>query len=262
MKENLIYHYCRMEAFFNIINSKKIWLSDALKTNDLFELRWILEIMNMPNIGVTIDNFRNEYEYWLKTYMRPHIACFSKNGDLLSQWRGYANDGKGIAIGFDKRYFEGISDLENKETVLKEVVYELEKQRLLLDKYISTSQIEKFYELNKELDVASIVMVRDIVEYGLIFKHHSFIEEDEFRLIHGFGKLTIESENIKFRPLDNNLVSYVEIPLDIESEYYPIKEVVVGPKNISDIRDIKDFVERKFGINREVKVTRSVSSYR
>lgn len=28
--------------------------------------------------------------------------CFSEDGDLLSQWRGYASDATGIAIGFSR----------------------------------------------------------------------------------------------------------------------------------------------------------------
>ncbi len=30
------------------------------------------------------------------------IGCFSNHGDSLSQWRAYAEDGKGVSIGFDK----------------------------------------------------------------------------------------------------------------------------------------------------------------
>lgn len=29
-----------------------------------------------------------------------YAACFSEEKDLLSQWRGYANNGAGVAIGF------------------------------------------------------------------------------------------------------------------------------------------------------------------
>jgi hypothetical protein len=34
--------------------------------------------------------------------MMTFVACFSEAGDLLSQWRGYANDAQGISIGFYK----------------------------------------------------------------------------------------------------------------------------------------------------------------
>ncbi|WP_416152053.1 DUF2971 domain-containing protein [Pseudomonas sp. Bout1] len=30
-------------------------------------------------------------------------TCFSKAGDVLSQWRAYADDGQGYAIGFDSK---------------------------------------------------------------------------------------------------------------------------------------------------------------
>lgn len=32
-----------------------------------------------------------------------YISCFSEDGDLLSQWRGYADDGKGLSIGFNRK---------------------------------------------------------------------------------------------------------------------------------------------------------------
>jgi hypothetical protein len=44
----------------------------------------------------------------LELYKIPNIiqrkmflTCFSENGDLLSQWRAYGNNGDGVAIGFD-----------------------------------------------------------------------------------------------------------------------------------------------------------------
>jgi hypothetical protein len=30
--------------------------------------------------------------------------CLSEDGDLLSQWRGYAADASGVSIGFSKEY--------------------------------------------------------------------------------------------------------------------------------------------------------------
>ena len=35
--------------------------------------------------------------------------CFSESEDQLSQWRGYAQNGKGLAIGFDKRILEELN---------------------------------------------------------------------------------------------------------------------------------------------------------
>jgi len=43
------------------------------------------------------------------------VACFSAADDLLSQWRAYADDGCGFAIGFNARYFEKLLTLYNHE---------------------------------------------------------------------------------------------------------------------------------------------------
>lgn len=264
MEDNgIIYHYCRMESFFNIIKGKSIWLSDALKTNDFLELKWILEVLNFPNISTDLESFKLEYEYWVRTFYRPHIACFSTEGDVLSQWRGYANDGKGVAIGFNRNYFESISNPENKETKLIDVVYDEVEQRQKLGKLMKSIDIEQFHKINSNLEgLSSIVLIQQIIEYGLFFKHYSFREEKEIRLIHGFGEVSAESESIKYRSTEDNLISYMEIPLNIENEFPPIREIVLGPKNKADERDVKNFYQRIFGIQREIKITRSMSSYR
>ena len=44
MKANksIVYHYCDLNAFLNIIQSKKLWLSDVNKSNDKEEGRYLL----------------------------------------------------------------------------------------------------------------------------------------------------------------------------------------------------------------------------
>jgi hypothetical protein len=262
MEDRTIYHYCNTECFFNIVKSKNIWLSNAFKTNDFMELKWILEIIQLPNIGTNLESFKKEYEDWVRTFMRPHIACFSTIGDLLSQWRGYADDGKGVAIGFSQNYFESISKLENKETFINDVVYDQYTQEQLLIKFLKEIGIEEFHFNNSHFEgVSSMVLASEIIKYGLIYKHHSFKEENEVRIIHGFHQLIADSESINYRTTDNNIISYIELPLDINNQC-PIKEVIIGPKNMADERDVKDFVQGVFGINNDINVKRSVSSYR
>jgi len=36
--------------------------------------------------------------------------CLSENGDLLSQWRGYAGNATGVAIGFSAEYLNFLSE--------------------------------------------------------------------------------------------------------------------------------------------------------
>lgn len=140
MKDKIIYHYCSMDSFFGIIANKNIRLSNAYKANDYTELECIFSIMENSMAGVFktefVSSLRKSYRAWLETYFRPHIACFSKEGDLLSQWRAYANDGKGISIGFNRKYLESVKILDNKEFEIVDFVYrckekEKEKEKLL-----------------------------------------------------------------------------------------------------------------------------------
>ena len=44
-KPKVLYHYCSVEAFYNIIKNHSIWLSDLRKTNDEKELIWVKGIV-------------------------------------------------------------------------------------------------------------------------------------------------------------------------------------------------------------------------
>lgn len=262
--KDIIYHYCKMESFFKIISSKTIWLSNAYKTNDFREIKYLLEILQSkyPKIDTDFESFKQEYEEWTKFYMRPHIACFSLEGDLLSQWRGYANDGNGVSIGFDRDYFENISKLENRETKINEIIYEPQHQIDMLIDFMEDIKIEEFARMNRNFDgIASTVLISELIHFGLIFKHPSFMEENEVRIIHGYNELIAESESINYRATTNDLISFVDIPIN-QNNICPIVEVVLGPKNISDEKDIKDYIQGIYGVDKDIIVKRSESSYR
>lgn len=182
---------------------------------------------------------------------------------MLSQWRGYANDGTGVAIGFNRDYLEGISNLDNKETILKDVIYDKNEQKMLIDKLIKTSEIEKFHELNINFEgLASTVFIQYIADYGIVFKHFSFTEEQEVRLIHGHGEMPAETNSLQYRASADNLISFVDIPLQYPYEVPVINEIILGPKCKAEINDVREFVQQKFGIENNIVVKRSSSSYR
>lgn len=97
----ILYHYCSVETFYNIITNKTLWLTDSFSTNDYMENSWINKIISdiLPNYindgnRQQFDNIFKQYE--VNNYI-PFITCFSEDGDTLSQWRAYANDGSGVA---------------------------------------------------------------------------------------------------------------------------------------------------------------------
>ena len=42
-----------------------------------------------------------------------YITCFSRNGDLLSQWRAYGDDGRGVSIGFNSKLLYKVDSSKN-----------------------------------------------------------------------------------------------------------------------------------------------------
>lgn len=89
----------------------------------------------MNDWSITIAIFRLRYRFKkikslleyartpgaIQMYTRPlgaypeYIACFSKNPDSVSQWIAYADNGQGIAIGFDEEEFERLAVEEGLE---------------------------------------------------------------------------------------------------------------------------------------------------
>ena len=56
--------------------------------------------------------------------MKTFWFCFSESKDKLSQWRGYAQDGKGIAIGFNKDVLEELNQISKFHTAFGKVIYD------------------------------------------------------------------------------------------------------------------------------------------
>ena len=104
-----VYHYCSIETFFSIITTKKLWLTYSNNTNDYLENRWIDTSINDYVFQNINDKNRELFQKTLQNYqinkVPPFICCFSEDGDMLSQWRAYANNGLGVSIGFNVKYF-------------------------------------------------------------------------------------------------------------------------------------------------------------
>lgn len=274
MKNNIVYHYCSMDSFLGIITNKNIRLSDAYKTNDYIELECIFSVMEKSMTNLLKSEFvhaiQGSYQRWLETYFRPHIACFSKKWDLLSQWRAYANDGKGISIGFDRRYFESIKELDNKEFEIFDVIYRYEEQEKLLRNLFSTIRadnlkaLEDFY-INKgnKNYFQEIVLASVLLKYRVIFKNETFSEEKEVRLVHGFDRIAAEPDIFEYRVTQDDLISFVELPIDIKTDYPPIKEIILGPNCKVNSGSLRLFLEQNLPhTSSEIKIEKSKSSYR
>jgi hypothetical protein len=104
----IIYHYTGIEGLRGILESKSLWATDFHFSNDYTEMclfgKLLLTKLSLPgNSKIAImESVINGMRGLLENMDDPlalqiYISSFPKEGDLLSQWRGYGE----YAIGFD-----------------------------------------------------------------------------------------------------------------------------------------------------------------
>ncbi|SEP62430.1 DUF2971 domain-containing protein [Butyrivibrio sp. TB] len=103
--KNIGYYYCSLSTFFNIIKNHSVFLSDPLQMNDTDEITRVCKHMPKSD-DESLKHVKAESGKASK-YIHEHgqnnifIGSSSKGDDILSQWRGYGNDSRGVSIGFD-----------------------------------------------------------------------------------------------------------------------------------------------------------------
>ena len=211
--------------------------------------------------------------------------CLSEDGDLLSQWRGYAGNATGVAIGFSVEYLKFLSTAsmytDKPGFTLEKVEYEPSSQEARVEPtYNKIRQLIKDGALRKPIGlIESVGMtdqqlkknVTDIEEansklnqellsfFPILFrlKSYAFREEREHRLL---SHLVIDGDDdCSHRVVDNRIVPYRKVEL-AELERSPITEVILGPKHDTPPKIVENFL--KLNSYGPVKIKRSETSYR
>jgi hypothetical protein len=287
-----IYHYTDINGLIAILESQSFFCTNINFLNDRKEFNHGVEIVKQNINSITEKTGNNEILKYLKTEIDStldidrYVTCFSKNGDLLSQWRSYGNEGKGIAIGFAPHDMEdSIAD----QVFGMDIVYSPEIQNGIIEEYLKI--IPEYFKQNKELfDWGNYnydyLVAKSTIEFleGAIatFKHPSFIEEEEFRIEYKFAGVLNKSKEktILFRSSENLIIPYVELiskftedqeikKINPEIEEHtnfgaklPLKEIILGPS--------LDFEINKIGIEKllnktnykNIKIRQSAIPYR
>jgi hypothetical protein len=274
--DELIYHYCRPEPFVEIIRSRSIWLSGSYALNDATERSWgysvfaeaakALEKETGPDfIANIVAPVRAGDSYSLLM-----LGCFSLDPDVLSQWRAYADDGRGFAVGFSPKLLQvpakPLRVLYDKDAQLQELIGNL--------RHIYEVEKSTGFKYGDQFQSHLFQMGLDLCAY----KNPYFREEKEVRLAHACG-IDRETEKIiavgarapdgsrlseplttQFRVANGVIIPYIIVDYSNNGEIFPIKEIVLGPRNENAELNIRVFLNT-MGI-RDVKVRRSNVPYR
>lgn len=253
MKNKIYCHYCSVDTFYNIMQTATIRFGNPLNMNDSAEIIWLLAMVK--DFVSKVGGYNSILECWdlienisrtlLQEMDCPYIFCLSKDKDVLSQWRSYANDGKGVAIGFDVDFIEKHYSLYGTE-----VIYDKERQYDLLSQKISDSVLMNLNNAIKsrnsdEIYRKSKILVSHILQDAIMCKNPAFQEEKEYRLYCGYRRTEEKSvSDIKFKVTDCSKIPFREL-CSKDIEYRLIKNVVVGPKASINNRNLWLFLESK-----------------
>ena len=273
----LLYHYCGADSFHAICMNKSIRMGDLFTMNDYMELHWGYSIWEQV-ASELMDEFGREFLDKIDQVIHSSgirglllSSSFSLNGDVLSQWRAYADDGKGYVIGFRAK------DLLRLPVRPLRVEYNQKKQIKEVK-----NVIRAIHDVEKDMDekfssdfvTACYTLAYDLASY----KNPAFSEEKEVRIIHllsfkpsnNFLKLVddgghsfgeeVPGNEVKFIMSQNAPKAYIDISFTNKGKVNPINKVLIGPKNFVRQTAISVYLET-LGIG-NVQVEKSTASYR
>jgi hypothetical protein len=245
--------------------------------NDFMEMHWGYSIWEeaagevLPEVGKDFLDRIDDVIHYSGYRGLLVAACYSLDGDVLSQWRAYADDGRGYAIGFKAK------DLVRLSTRALRVLYDKEQQIHEVKSVIRAIHEVEQTETTKfgpDFITHCGVLAFDLAA----FKNPAFIEEKEIRLAHlltfkrsgnsfrlvdqggeAFGK-KFKGVPVQYRMRDATPVAYIDLDFTNKGKVSPIKEIIKGPKNDSLETGISVFLET-LGIP-SVEVKSSRASYR
>lgn len=269
-----LYHYTDAAGLFGMLSGGAIWLTEARYLNDKTENIAFLEVaksMLYKKSNSSSDDIEKSLCAKIPSYLsvksnvRTFIFSLSSQMDDLSQWRGYAHEGKGFTIGFSG---ESLCDCAISESMmgLAKVDYDRSGQNkiteIALRDFIKDlkKEIAKNNLTNDELiDDAALTFDLMLEDVAARHKHDSFIGENEWRIVRRLHK---DNKEISVRSSGLRLVIYLPVTLsDSSTGLLPVKSIGIGPGLDQDDQQLAVETLCK-GYGYDIEVYRANSPYR
>jgi Protein of unknown function (DUF2971) len=233
-------HYTSLEGAIGIISGGDLWLTNSRYSNDDEELnhghRLVDAVLDELESGATTNASQLNWLRKLRVKVRAargdqvYVCCFCEKDNLLSQWRGYAENGDGISVEFDPNGFTAVAGPDCVHGLMRlwKVFYDHNQQRKIIRDCVDYPS----WPASDEDD--RIRYVVDALQFFMpTFKNSDFREEEERRLI--FTPYPTALPKPKFRKRRGLLVPYFSLrelsdPAGIGLSFrLSIKGVLIGP---------------------------------
>lgn len=225
-----LYHYTSLKGLRGILESGHIYATDTRFLNDSSEIKYAYDLIrHAAHSRVVNKERRDAFEQlgdWLDGQKRNgdpiFVTSFTEEGNLLSQWRGYTEPGKGVSIAFSCRSLRQSLSRQSIPFRLGRCIYDYNAQLAwadgvvdVIEKAIDTlgpapdsecHRTQSYYHCFDHVAPSVTMMSALIKDFG-------FSEEREWRLVSD-PVANFIGMSIKYREGRSSLIPYVEFDLE------------------------------------------------
>jgi hypothetical protein len=261
----IIYHYTNVSGALGILQTGHLWFAERAHLNDPVEIRYGVNIarelferaVNNRGIGVPKDiasHLQGEFNLGLAIY-GFWIASFSFDDDDLSQWRSYADEGRGVCLGFSTDRLdmsEFTKSVPGDPTCLR---FPVNYSNASLRKRMQT-HVDRGLDLLERLNLSArdsykphgqaLLYERDslramnngIYLNSFLSKHAAYSHEREYRLlVSGLRETISRCSHHRLRERKGEIVGYLDLPIPNWKQPGLLASVRLGPAASDELKD-------------------------
>lgn len=274
------YHYTNGVGLKGILENQELWFTDYRYLNDPKEFSHGLDIIDKviqqvaPNAHeharLALDVVSELMLKKLSESFQYYITSLSTDGDELGQWRSYADNGKGYAIGFSSELISikkptnfYIGDIQYEDSDVTDRVRDTVQTivRGFLDTVTLHPVILTDEKLRRDvLENLTASAAPQLVWHSINTKHSAYAHEKEVRLIKIDADDDMISE-VSTRVRGSEIVPYMKQKFPLKRAN-SITEIIVGPATSADsVRSVRTLL-KTLKYPDEIKIKRSDIPYR
>jgi len=275
----IYYHYCSSDKFLSIIESKTLWLTQIVKSNDseevarTFDIIWNrmkdkieAGIINSPQSLDIIHMLENQMMVELQSATNgrftPYGVCLSLNRDLAQNWNEYGDRSRGIALGFSEELFTGIS--HNHPRPSTDLDHAIGWDQVYYDRdNLEQHFIPLFIDILKKDQTASgwLTVTTTLKHYSAFIKNPCFQDEREVRIVYYPDSGHNEHSNSEVSNLILEPFPHCSLPWLKSNGVCALKEIIIGTNCKYTNSEILQLLHA-YGINSDISIVKSEYPYR
>jgi hypothetical protein len=258
-------HYTDVKGALGILQSGKLWFTERAHVNDTVEMSYGLSVAQKlfaksrsePIPEIMVSHLRETHEMRLNKNGYWTFSA-SLNSDHLGQWQRYADDGRGVCLGFSVQKLTPMLDVVEVKKLMPHVhqarhfrmSYCVSRLEASMQPYIASAlEVLKTFDLPpknhatlQDEQATFFYLNGGLYLHSMLYKHKAYEQEEEYRfLISGQRDNFADYDCHCVRERNRQIVGYLTLPIPewrsrkIQSGV--LTHVRIGPAAPDQLRD-------------------------